>query len=654
MNYTKYVLKSNDELAALLDGKDNLFVVACNKCFKEFDTIEEPDLAEFEKIAEGKTITGAAKVDFLCNSVQTERKLSGIIPEGTENVIVISCGLGVQTVANLEDRPVFTATNSLNYIGHHGMALTQKTCGACAQCYLNVTGGICPIVDCSKSLINGQCGGAKNGKCEIDPKKDCAWEKINARLEKQGRLDEFRSQPVQVRDYSKAGVNEIKAYVKAIREGRFDGYYGGVHPSERKEYSEHISLKTFPEPETVIIPLSMHVGAPATPVVAVGDKVKVGQKIAEAPSFISCNVHSSVSGTVVEIGPHTHPNKGPGVESIVIKSDGLNTLDESVQPNKPLDELSVDEIVDIVREKGITGMGGAGFPTYVKLKPGKPIDAVLLNGCECEPILTADHRVLLEFADDVIFGLKAIMKAVDAPKGVIVIEDNKPDAVELVKSKIADCENIEICVAKTKYPQGAEKMLIKKVMKRQVPSGKLPADVGAVVSNVSTAKAISDAIQKGMPLVERVVSVTGERMKNPGNYIVKIGTNVQDIIDYCGGTTGEDVTIKMGGPMMGAQLNDTEVPIIKGSNGIIAIETDHTETVECIKCGRCADVCPMELTPMNFAKYADEGNAQALLDNNIMDCFQCRCCEYICSSKIPLVAKIGVGKNMVMELKKKC
>ncbi|MDO4490044.1 MAG: electron transport complex subunit RsxC [Lachnospiraceae bacterium] len=654
MNYTKYVLKGNDELAALLEGKDNLFVVACNKCFKEFDTIDEPELAEFEKIAEGKNITGTVKVDFLCNKVQTERKLAGLIPEGTENVIVISCGLGVQTVAEIEKKPVFTATNSLNYIGHHGMALTQKTCGACAQCYLNMTGGICPIVDCSKSLINGQCGGAKNGKCEIDPKKDCAWEKINERLAKQGRLDDLRNQPVQVRDYSKVNVKLITDYVKSIREGRFDGYYGGVHPCERKEFSEHISLKKFPDPETVIIPLSMHAGAPATPVVEVGDTVKVGQKIGEAPSFISCNVHSSVSGTVVEIGPHTHPNKGPGVMSVVIKSDGQNTLHESVQPNKPLEELTVDEIVDIVREKGINGMGGAGFPTYVKLKPGKPIDAVLLNGCECEPILTADHRVLLEFADDVIYGLKAIMKAVDAPKGVIVIEDNKPDAVELIKEKVADCENIEVVVAKTKYPQGAEKMLIKKVMKRQVPSGKLPADVGAVVSNVSTAKAISDAIQKGMPLVERVVSVTGERMKNPGNYIVKIGTNVQDIIDYCGGTTGEDVTIKMGGPMMGAVLKDTEVPVIKGSNGIIAIETDHTETVDCIKCGRCSDVCPMELNPLLFAKYADEGNAQALLENNIMDCFQCRCCEYICSSKIPLVSKIGVGKNMVMELKKKC
>ena len=656
MDYTKYVLKNKDELETLLQNRDNLFVVSCNKCFKEYDTVDEPDPAAFAEIAAagGKTITGMVKTDFLCNKIRTEKCLKDAIPAGTEHVAVISCGLGIQTVADIAEQPVMAATDSLNYIGYHGMALTKKTCGACAQCYLNVTGGICPIVDCSKSLINGQCGGAKNGKCEIDPAKDCAWEKIYQRLEKQGRQKEFLDQPVQIRDYARVSVKEIKEYVADIRAGRFDGYYGGVHPCERKGFTESISLKRFPEPEMVVIPTSMHVGAPATPIVNVGDTVKVGQKIAEAPSFVSSNIHSSVSGTVVAVEPRLHPNKGGEVLSIVIRSDGKNTVDESVKPNKDLADLTPEEIVAIAKEKGITGMGGAGFPTFIKLQPGKPIDAVLLNGCECEPILTADHRVLLEYADDVIYGLKAIMKAVSAPKGVIVIEDNKPDAVALMQEKVKDCEDLEVCVAKTKYPQGAEKMLIKRVMGRMVPSGKLPADVGAVVSNVSTAKAISDAIRTGMPLIERVVSVTGERMKNPANYIVKIGTNVQDLIDYCGGTIGEDVTIKMGGPMMGAILANTEVPIIKGSNGVIAIETDHTETVECIKCGRCVDVCPMELAPLNFAKYADEGNAQALSDANIMDCFQCRCCEYICSSKISLVAKIGIGKNMVMELKKKC
>lgn len=651
-NYTKYKLKSSEELVSLLAGKDNLFIVACNKCFKEFENIDGPDCEELEKLAaeQGKTIAGSAKVDFLCNKVQTEKKLQDMIPEGTENVLVASCGLGIQTVADLAGKPVYAASNSLNYTGHHGMALTKKSCDACAQCYLNITGGICPIVDCSKSLVNGQCGGAKDGKCEVDGNKDCAWEKIYRRLEKQGRLEEFLHQPVQIRDYSKVNFKVINDYVKSVRESRLAGYYGGVHPSERKEFTEHLPLVRFPEPEEVVIPLSMHAGAPANPVVQVGDTVKVGQKIGEAAAFISSPIHSSVSGTVVAIEPHGHATRGECL-SVVIRSDGKNTLDESVKPHKSLDELTPDEIVEIVREAGIVGMGGAGFPTSVKLKPPKPIDTILLNGCECEPYLTADHRVLLEFADDVIYGLKAIIKTVNAEKGLIVIEDNKPDAIELMQAKTADCDNIEVVVAKTKYPQGAEKMLIKRVMGRQVPRGGLPADVGCVVSNISTTKAISDAIRKGMPLIERVVTVTGERIKNPGNYIVKIGTNTKDLIDYCGGLVGDDITIKAGGPMMGFVLNDTNVPIMKGSNGIIAVETDHSVEQPCIKCGRCVDVCPMELTPLYFAKYADEENWQGMKDRNVMDCVECRSCEYICSSKIPLVAKIKAGKNAVRGMK---
>ena len=244
-----------------------------------------------------------------------------------------------------------------------------------------------------------------------------------------------------------------------------------------------------------------------------------------------------------------------------------------------------------------------------------------------------------------------MMKTVDAEKGIIVIEDNKPDAVALMEEKTADCDNIQVVVAKTKYPQGAEKMLIKRVMGRQVPRGGLPADVGVVVSNISTVKAVSDAIQKGMPLIERVASVTGEKIKNPGNYIVKIGTNVKELIDYCGGVTDDDVLIKMGGPMMGFALPDLNVPMMKGSNGIIAIDTDQTQEVACIKCGRCMDVCPMELSPLYFAKLADEQDWVGMRDRNVMDCVECRCCDYICSSKIPIVSKIKAGKNAIRGMK---
>ena len=651
-NYIKYALKPEAELRSLLNGVDNLFVITCGKCFKPMAADTSDELSTFLRLVldAGKKIAGVEEQDFLCNQTHTAKKLASAIPADAEAVFVIGCGLGVQTVASLTGLPTFSATDSLNYTGHHGMAITDKTCGACAQCYLNMTGGICPIVDCSKSLINGQCGGAKNGKCEVSPDKDCAWEKIQQRLAAQGRLCELTEQSVQVRDYSKINFKVINDYVKAIRESRFAGYYGGVHPSEHKEPTEHLALVRFPEPKSVVIPLCMHLGAPANPIVNVGDYVQVGQKIGEQAGFISAPVHASVSGTVVAIEERPHATRGKCL-SIVIESDGKNTIHASVKPNKPLEELTPDEIVEIVKEAGIVGMGGAGFPTYVKLKPGKPIEAVLLNGCECEPRLTADHRLLLEYADDIVFGLKAIMKAVDAPRGIIVIEDNKPDAIELLRSKIEGIEGMEVCVAKTKYPQGGEKMLIKRTLGRSVPSGKLPADVGACVSNVSTVKAISDAIQTGMPLIERITTVTGKYIRCPGNFIVKVGTNTADLIDYCGGISDPNATVKAGGPMMGFVQSDLNVPIMKGSNGIIAIDTDISEPNQCIQCGRCVDVCPMELKPLYFYKYAAQQNWEGFKEQNVMDCMECRCCEFICSSKLPLVDMIKMGKNAVRGMK---
>lgn len=652
-NYTKYRLKSSEELIQTLAGTDHIFVVACNKCFKEFTSVDEPECDEFAALAKagGKNVTGVIRVDFLCNKTQTLGRLRDIVPAETENVFVISCGLGIQTVVDIVQLPVFAASDSIPCRGHHGMALTPKTCDACAQCYLNVTGGICPVVDCSKSLLNGQCGGAKDGKCEADPTKDCAWEKIQQKLAKLGRLEEFRNHPVQLRDYSKVNSKLISDYVRTIREKRFEGYYGGVHPSERKEMSAHVKLVRFPEPDVVVIPLSMHAGKPSVPLVKEGEHVRVGQRIGEQAGFIGASIHSSVSGTVLAVEERRHPTLGPGVLSVVIQNDKLNTVDESVRPHGDIEGLTPEEIVEIVKDNGIVGMGGAGFPAYVKLQPGKPIDAVLLNGCECEPMLTADYKVLLHYADDVIYGLRAIMKTVSAPRGVIVIEDNKPDAIAMLQEKTKGYESIEVLAVRTKYPQGAEKMLIKKVLGRSVPSGGLPADAGAVVSNVSSSKAIADAIRLGFPPIERVVCVTGERVHSPGNFIVKVGTSVQEILDFCGGIVGDDVTVKLGGPMMGIPQMELDVPVIKATNGIIAYEADHTTAVECIKCGRCADVCPMELFPLYFAKYVETGNIQGLKEQNIMDCMECRCCEYICSSKIPLVTKIREGKAAVRGMK---
>ncbi len=652
-DYTKFRLKSPGQIADLLSAGDDWFVIACNKCFKEFTLEEEPELEEFLKLAEeqGKKVTGSARVDFLCNGPQTLRKLKDRIPEGTRNLAVLSCGLGVQMTATLSGMPSFAACDTLNYRGQHGMALTDKACDACAQCYLNLTGGICPVVDCAKSLLNGQCGGAKNGKCEVDPNKDCAWERIYQRLSAQGRLKEFEAQPVQIRDYSKAGHKEISAYVKSIREARLDGYYGGVHPAEHKELAEHEPLLRFPEPETVAIPLSQHIGRPAVPAVQPGDHVKLGQVIGTADGFISSPVHSSVSGTVLAVEPRRHPVSGALSPAVVIRSDGKDEADASIRPRGPLEDLSPEDIFNIVRDAGIVGMGGATFPTAVKLKPGKPVDTVILNGCECEPYLTADHKLLLNYPDEVLFGLKAMMKATGAGKGIVAVEDNKPDAIELLKEKTEGMEDVEVASVRVKYPQGAEKMLIKRILGRQVPSGGLPADVGAVVCNVSTAKAVSDAIQLGLPLTERIVTVTGERIRRPGNYLVKIGTGVREIVEYCGGLEGGDAVVKLGGPMMGLIQPDLDVPVLKGTNGILAVAPETSEEVACIKCGRCVDVCPMELSPLRFAKYADEGNWLAMKEWNVMDCVECRSCEFICSSRIPITQKIKAGKNEIRRMK---
>ena len=659
-NYTKYKLKSSDELASVLDGKDNLFVIACNKCFKEFETVDEPDCDEFLKFAadQGKNVTGSAKFDFLCNKMHTERKLQDLIPEGTENVVVISCGLGIQTVADLAGKPVVAASNTLNYRGHHGMALTKKSCDACAQCYLNITGGVCPIVDCSKSLVNGQCGGAKNGKCEVDPNKDCAWEKIYQRLAKQGRLEEFLNQPVQVRDFSKVNFKVINDYVKSIREDRLDGYYGGVHPSERKEFSEHIALKKFPDPKTVVISMSQHLGAPANPIVQVGDTVKVGQKIGEAAGFISAPVHSSVSGTVVAVEPRMHGTRGSEVMAVVIESDGKNTLHESVQPHKPLDELTPDEIIEIVKEAGIVGMGGAGFPTRVKLSPKEPdkIDYIIANCAECEPYITADYRRMLENPELLVEGMRVILKLFDNAKGLFAIEDNKPDCIAKLKELTKDEPRMEVREMMTKYPQGAERQLIFANTGRAINSTMLPADAGCVVDNVETIISIYNAVVKGIPSMERVVTVTGDGVVNPGNYKVLFGTNQNELIEAAGGLKEGCEKVISGGPMMGFAMYTTDTPITKTSSSILCMSKDEVSACEptaCINCGRCVDACPSRIIPSRLADFAERHDEEAFLKFNGLECVECGSCSYVCPAKRQLKQAIGSMRKTALANKKK-
>ena len=428
-------------------------------------------------------------------------------------------------------------------------------------------------------------------------------------------------------------------------------FKGGIHPYDGKELTKDKPIRNVLPKGDLVYPMQQHIGAPAKPVVKKGDRVLAGQKIAEAGAFVSAPVYATVSGTVKAIEPRRVVT-GEKVMSIVVENDELY---EETEAWEPLDEkkASREEIIDRIKEAGIVGMGGAGFPTFIKLSPKEPdkIDYVIVNCAECEPYLTSDYRRMMEEPQKLIDGLKVSLSLFPKAQGILAVEDNKKDCIALLRKLTKDEGRISVKALKTKYPQGAEKTLIKRVMGRKVPSGGLPADVGVIVDNISTVKAISDAIQKGMPLIERVTTITGEKIKNPGNFIIKIGTSVKELIDYCGGFTDDDVLVKMGGPMMGFPLNTLDVPMMKGSNGIIAIDTDETKEQPCIKCGRCVDVCPMELSPLYFVKYAKEENWQGMKDMNVMDCVECRCCQYICSSKIPIINSIKAGKNAVRGMK---
>ena len=434
-------------------------------------------------------------------------------------------------------------------------------------------------------------------------------------------------------------------------------FKGGVNVPHYKELTENLPIEKAKEPAIVKIPLHQHTGAPCEAMVKVGDSVKVGQKIGESEAFVSAPVHSSVSGTVKEIVAMPIPT-GLTVKCVVIESDGKNELHESVRPKGKLEDLSSEEIIEIIREAGITGMGGASFPTHVKLSPpsDKKIDTVLINGAECEPYLTADHRVMAEEAEKVIFGLKAIMKALGVDRGVIGVEKNKPDAIKALKEASQGEENISIATLKVKYPQGDEKRLINAILGRVVPSGGLPMDVGAVVSNASTTRAIAEAILEGKPLIERVTTVTGNGIKNPKNLLVKIGTPFKDLIEECGGFT-EDSPGKIiaGGPMMGISQFSIDVPIIKGSGGILVLSKEEAkpEPIQpCIRCGKCLEVCPVKLQPLYISSYTLKKNFDKAEEYNALDCVECGACSYICPAKRPLVESIRLAKREILAKRK--
>ncbi|KXG77076.1 electron transport complex subunit RsxC [Thermotalea metallivorans] len=436
----------------------------------------------------------------------------------------------------------------------------------------------------------------------------------------------------------------------------FLSFRGGVHPPHFKEATARLKVEKAKEPQIVTIPLQQHIGAPCEPIVKVGDKVKVGQKIGEATGFVSVPVHSSVSGEVKQVTRLLTPTGE--TTCVVIESDGLNTVHENVVPKGDIGSLSGKEILDIIKEAGIVGMGGAAFPTHVKLSPPpeKKIETVILNGAECEPYLTADHRLMLENPGDIVYGLKAMMKVLNVSKAYIGIEDNKPDAIENMKKAVEKEKGIEVVGLHTKYPQGAEKQLIYACTKKEVPSGGLPMDVGVVVNNVGTAAAIATAIKTGMPLIERIATITGKGVKEPKNLLVKIGTSFKEIIEQCGGYNGNPGKIIMGGPMMGLAQYTDEIPVVKGTSGILVLTPEEARLPEpkpCIRCGKCVEICPAFLQPLYISAYALQNMHETAEKYNALDCIECGSCSFICPSKRPLLQSIRVSKREIIAKKRK-
>ncbi len=430
---------------------------------------------------------------------------------------------------------------------------------------------------------------------------------------------------------------------------------GGVHPSDNKEWSKAKAIEVMELPDVVMIPLAQHIGAPATAIVAKGDTVKVGQKIAEPTGFMSANIHAPISGTVTAVD--MQPN-GQGLRQmmITIKRDGdewAEGIDLSTELVKECN-LSSAEIIARIKEAGIVGMGGATFPTHVKLSipDGKKAEILIINGVECEPYLTSDYRTMLERGEELLVGTSILMKAVSVEKAVIGVENNKPDAIKHLKELANGYKGIEIKALKTMYPQGGEKQLIAAVTGREVPAPPaLPIDVGAVVCNASTAVAVYEAVQKNKPLVQRVVTVTGKSIKDTKNLLTRFGTPVAALIEKCGGLPEGDNRVLNGGPMMGRPMSNLQSPVMKGCSGITVLsgaEALRGEPSACIKCAKCVEACPMGLEPYLLAKQAKKKAWDAMEKNDIVSCIECGCCQFTCPANIALLDYVRLGKQTVM------
>ncbi|MBE7035175.1 MAG: electron transport complex subunit RsxC [Ruminococcaceae bacterium] len=422
----------------------------------------------------------------------------------------------------------------------------------------------------------------------------------------------------------------------------------GIHPHDYKEQTKDKAIRKLPAPKLLYFPLQQHIGKPAEPVVKPGDSVLMGQVIADTAGMMTAPVHASVSGIVQDIGQYLHPN-GTKQTMIVIENDGLDTPAEPLV-HRSLHNMTQDEIIGIIRDAGIVGMGGAGFPTHVKLSPpaDKPIDYVIVNGAECEPYLTSDHRVMVEMPDDIIKGLSVLMHLFPKASAHIAVEDNKPDAIEALTRAAEEQAGIRVETLKTKYPQGSEKQLISAVTGREVPSGGLPMDVGCLVLNIDTVLSIAKAVLEGKPLYERVVTVSGHAVCEPGNFLVRMGTPFSHIVEAAGGVLEPLGKILMGGPMMGTACYSLDVPVVKGTSALLLMTAEEANTGKespCIRCGRCVSACPIGLRPLFLNAYIQKENWELCHKENIRDCIECGSCSYVCPAKRHLVQSIRLGKD---------
>ncbi|HOX40080.1 MAG TPA: electron transport complex subunit RsxC [Candidatus Brocadiia bacterium] len=646
----KVAMKTRAESLDNLGSAKKVAVIVCKRCFHEFekDAADDLDIALETLANAGVEAVVSMEADFLCNSRVAARMLEGGVSEGFDAVVTL-CGAGAQVVAGLSGKtPVILLGNARPERGFEGISLGVKRCMACGKCLLNLTGGICPVADCAKSLSNGPCGGAKDGKCEANAEKDCAWIRIYKRLKEQGRLDALKGD-VQDRDFSRPLFAEVKKIEDKALERRETGFAGGLYPLENKDGHSDLAIETLPDPQIAVVPMAQHVGAPCESRVAVGDAVSIGQEIGGSTGYVSSAIHAPISGKVVAVEKRPHPTIPGDVLSVVIENDGKSSLHESCAPRREPDSMTPEEIIDVIRRSGIVGMGGAMFPTDVKLKPPRPVDLLILNGCECAPHLTADDRLMVEKSAEIVGGAKFLAKALGVGKVIIAIENNKSLALERMKEAAGDAA--EVISVTTKYPQGAERMLIKRLTGRDVPRGGLPFEVGAVVNNVGTALAVYEAVVLGMPLISRVITVSGMDIPKPGNYRVKIGTRIRDVLNAVGAANPDAMlsgrTVRMGGGMMGVIQTNADAPIIKGASGLIVLETSDIapdDARKCIRCGRCVEACPMGLEPHRLWRHVKDENWEMVEQLGCNDCFDCGCCEYICSSKLPLVAMFKRGK----------